>query len=248
MIKLRTLVILAGVSGFCVMLVLITSFLASGRPESGKLNADTRSQLTADYASDPGPPAEPLSPIKPEIIESAGQDEAQLAKTELRIGSSSAPAGAAPAYPRLDDFDPQHGSTTTSAVTTAAVAPPKRGPKTNVASTAASSKPSRTKALPTPTQPSYVRLALISCSLQSLWRSVNSLTDTQILFRNKTSQPIKIWELNFSGNQDYKGDVDPGQQLLVDTYVSHPWLVTDSDGNCRGVYSPRNLAGLVVIE
>jgi hypothetical protein len=72
-----------------------------------------------------------------------------------------------------------------------------------------------------------------SCSQPA--RSLESVTAVPVEFVNSSSQPRKLYWLDFSGARHLAGTMQPGQRVPMQTYVSHPWLVTDGSDTCLGV-------------
>jgi hypothetical protein len=58
----------------------------------------------------------------------------------------------------------------------------------------------------------------------------------QVEFVNVSGQPRKLYWVNFGGMPQLYGVLQPGQRVLMQTYVAHRWVVTDrSDGCLAGV-------------
>ncbi|NEO66700.1 MAG: hypothetical protein F6J94_18440 [Moorea sp. SIO1F2] len=49
-------------------------------------------------------------------------------------------------------------------------------------------------------------------------------------------QLIKTYWLNYQGNRTYYYQLKPGQGYTQQTYVTHPWVITDNQHHCLGVY------------
>jgi hypothetical protein len=79
-------------------------------------------------------------------------------------------------------------------------------------------------------------MADADCSRLGSLRSQNSNTKAKLTFVNKTPESRSIIWVDFNGNtQEYKS-LQPGQKWTVNTFLTHPWLVTDGPGNCYGIY------------
>lgn len=242
MIRLRTILTVAGTCGICVLLVGLASMLAPENPRSEYLDADTRSQLTVDYSGDADLPLTKLDAIKANIIEATAKDEEMLAQTELRITSPN--QGGTSSRPLLTSFEPQPSKPPAASPTAVAG---KAVPSPASVSTPSSAS-SRAGAVPTPAQDPYIVLPETACSLKFLARSVNSLTQTTILFVNQSSDVVNLFELNFFGSQEQRGSLNPGERRSVDTHVTHPWVVVDAGGDCTGLYDPVEQPGIVFID
>lgn len=69
-------------------------------------------------------------------------------------------------------------------------------------------------------------------------RTVVSEYKTVIEFRNETEAIVKIFWLDENGNRKFSGNLAPGKNKEVETYLSEPWLVTDQRDNALSLYYP----------
>lgn len=95
----------------------------------------------------------------------------------------------------------------------------------------------------------------IDCATLGGIRSVSSDVTTRMTFKavgeNDETQ-FKIYWLNFEGKrQEYK-HLFAGETYTVNTYLSHPWLITapvpGGGEDCIGIYLPRGQARTVVLD
>src|SRR5690349_771094 len=76
-------------------------------------------------------------------------------------------------------------------------------------------------------------LAATSCSSEAQLRSISGTTKTAITFQNRRSASnIQIFWLNYSGQRVLFATIVPKQNFTVSTFLTHPWVVTDAQGNC----------------
>jgi len=68
------------------------------------------------------------------------------------------------------------------------------------------------------------------------------------VFHNKRSSAVQVHWINYQGRRELFEKVAPGRQEVVDTYVTHPWVVTDETGRCLGFYMPERARRRVEIE
>lgn len=78
----------------------------------------------------------------------------------------------------------------------------------------------------------------VSCDEQSKLRSFNGLTPSRIQFSNETHSTRRVYWLDYSGKRIFYQTMPPGTSYTQDTYLTHPWLVTDSAGTCVGLFQP----------
>ncbi|MEP6743710.1 MAG: CHAP domain-containing protein, partial [bacterium] len=81
-----------------------------------------------------------------------------------------------------------------------------------------------------------VELPLTSCGQESSLRSIESSTLSSIQFINNTAGLIRIYWLNYSGQRVLYSTLSQGQSYVQGTYLTMPWVVTDSIGTCLGIY------------
>ncbi len=99
------------------------------------------------------------------------------------------------------------------------------------------------------------------CNAESISISHNSKVSTEITFINQRSIPVKTYWLDYSGKRKFYAKVTtgilpggafrttiaPGDKVVQQTYVTHPWVVTDTSNNCLGLYYPDGQPRLVEI-
>jgi von Hippel-Lindau disease tumor supressor len=61
---------------------------------------------------------------------------------------------------------------------------------------------------------------------------------TSMKFVNRSTNVIKIYWLNYKGKRILYGTLKPSEELQLTTYLTHPWLITDSDDNAKSIYFP----------
>ncbi|MBA3330324.1 MAG: hypothetical protein H0T39_05530 [Actinobacteria bacterium] len=55
-----------------------------------------------------------------------------------------------------------------------------------------------------------------------------------IEFVNDSGTTVRVLWLNFSGNRQLYRTLAPGERYVQQTFITHPWVVLDSAGNCLG--------------
>jgi len=74
------------------------------------------------------------------------------------------------------------------------------------------------------------------------------LVPTVIVFTNKSQEVRKVYWLNFKGERQLYLTLKPGDTATQQTYVGHPWVVTDSQDNALGLYYPDGQKRVVTLE
>lgn len=86
--------------------------------------------------------------------------------------------------------------------------------------------------------PSSARAGERPCSDRKELRSEHSKEPTKITFVNKSGMYRAILWINFEGNtQDY-GGVNSGDQVTLDTFRTHPWMIATGPGDCLQIFMP----------
>jgi VHL beta domain len=77
-----------------------------------------------------------------------------------------------------------------------------------------------------------------SCNGLFKTKSKNSDTATSITFVNKSQTQRGIMWLDFKGQpQDY-ATIAPGKSVTLQTFLTHPWMVTTGPGDCLQIVMP----------
>ncbi|PYU76587.1 MAG: hypothetical protein DMG49_01235 [Acidobacteria bacterium] len=86
----------------------------------------------------------------------------------------------------------------------------------------------------TPTSDAPTR---VDCSSE---RSLRAGTGeaTKIQFVNRSSQSIRIFWLNQYGARVLYKTLNSGESYLQDTFLTHPWVITNFAGECQAIYMP----------
>jgi hypothetical protein len=82
-------------------------------------------------------------------------------------------------------------------------------------------------------------IALVSLPLAqtATLKSLNSDNPTNITFTNATCIAISIYWLDFEGNRVFYADIPPGVSYVQNTFLTHPWVVTNANGDI-GLFLP----------
>ncbi|WP_093554872.1 VHL beta domain-containing protein [Pseudoduganella namucuonensis] len=67
-------------------------------------------------------------------------------------------------------------------------------------------------------------------------KSISSETTAQITFVNKSGQDVKIYWLDFSGRRVLYMILEADKSYSQQTYLTHPWLVTDGRDNVWNIF------------
>lgn len=81
-----------------------------------------------------------------------------------------------------------------------------------------------------------------SCKQLFKLKSKESKTKTSITFVNKAKTYRGLLWLGFDGQPKDYGNVAPGQEKTIQTFLTHPWMVATGPGDCLEIVMPRKAA------
>lgn len=87
-----------------------------------------------------------------------------------------------------------------------------------------------------------------SCQSERSIKSADSDRETKVQFRNQSKSKIKIYWINYNGKREFYSDLNPGRNYTQDTYMTHPWIVTDMTGQCIMLFRPLPGATVATIN
>lgn len=83
---------------------------------------------------------------------------------------------------------------------------------------------------------------------KNLAYSISGEQTTVITFINHSRATRKLYWLNYEGQRVLYKELRAGQRQRFDTYLTHPWLVTDADDNALTIYYPDSEARVVELR
>ncbi len=85
-----------------------------------------------------------------------------------------------------------------------------------------------------------------SCRSLSTLRSLNSNTRAKLVVINKSGMYRSVMWIDFNGQPKDYGGLNAGDQMTLDTFLTHPWMIADGPGDCIEIVMPH--AGTRVVE
>jgi len=76
----------------------------------------------------------------------------------------------------------------------------------------------------------------------------NGKVKTRITFVNHSKQPVRAYWLDYNGERVFYKELKPSESYSLDTFVTHPWLITDLHDNAWDVYMPTVQPRTVIIS
>jgi hypothetical protein len=107
-------------------------------------------------------------------------------------------------------------------------------------------QPQATLQSPFPTQAASVEVTFDGTPAALLWvqdaqmesslKFINGDTSTSVDFINETAGPVLVYWLNYSGARVYYNTIPSGYHYVQQTYITHPWVVTNNAGTCQAIF------------
>jgi VHL beta domain len=78
----------------------------------------------------------------------------------------------------------------------------------------------------------------LACDQRKTVRSLKSDVPTKITFVNKSGMYRSLIWIDFDGGTKDYGGLNPDEQLTLETFVTHPWIVATGPGDCLQIFLP----------
>ena len=88
----------------------------------------------------------------------------------------------------------------------------------------------------------------LTCPEEQQLHAVKGDVATSITFVNQTRRPVRVYWINYKGDRQFYAEVAPGRSYDQQTYVTHPWVVTNNAEDCLGVYLPQRSPTSAIIQ
>jgi Concanavalin A-like lectin/glucanases superfamily/VHL beta domain len=85
------------------------------------------------------------------------------------------------------------------------------------------------------------------CSIEPTLKSIEGTVTTYVQFENQTAGNVYVYWINYAGQRVSYNTLGPGQTYVQQTFLTHPWVVTDGANNCLGIWLPTESPGTAVI-
>ena len=76
------------------------------------------------------------------------------------------------------------------------------------------------------------------CDQESHLRSKEGVKAIEFTLTNHTKSTLFLYWLNYEGKRVKYEEVPPGQRVNQPTFLTHPWVVTDTKGRCIRILTP----------
>jgi VHL beta domain len=90
----------------------------------------------------------------------------------------------------------------------------------------------------------------LSCDAEDNLRSLSSRISTNIRFVNRKNFRVKVYWIDFRGKRQHYFDLAPNGVRDQQTFVSHPWLVTEAGENqpCIKMFLPNQKPKIAIVD
>lgn len=78
----------------------------------------------------------------------------------------------------------------------------------------------------------------LSCSQASRMKSERTGEAAKIRFINESGGTIVLQWIDFDGALKEYGEIQPGAELIQNTFISHPWIAAYQEGSCKQLFLP----------
>ncbi|MGR3709469.1 MAG: VHL beta domain-containing protein [Alterinioella nitratireducens] len=79
----------------------------------------------------------------------------------------------------------------------------------------------------------------VTCDAVQGMASLNGEVGQRITFTNGTDGSRGLIWMDYTGSPVEIGSLNPGEAITIDTYLTHPWMITDGPGNCLEAMLPQ---------
>lgn len=90
--------------------------------------------------------------------------------------------------------------------------------------------------------------AVAGCSVESKLRAVTGDIPSQIKFINASERSFKVYWLNYSGKRTFYKAIPANSVYVQPTFLSHPWVIAETNESCKAIYFPDAQPRNVVLE
>lgn len=87
-----------------------------------------------------------------------------------------------------------------------------------------------------------------SCSELQTFRSQHSREPTKITFVNQSGMYRALMWIDFDGTLKDYGGLNSGEEMVLDTFRTHPWMIATGPGDCLQIFLPAAEPSIVRLE
>jgi hypothetical protein len=84
------------------------------------------------------------------------------------------------------------------------------------------------------------------CKDEREHKSMSGDLSVSVQFKNATGSFVNMYWLDYQGQRRFFNRVQPNSGMTYQTFVTHPWVITDLDDQCLMLYLPTTDANQIV--
>jgi hypothetical protein len=96
--------------------------------------------------------------------------------------------------------------------------------------------------------PQTALASTLPCSEEGSLKSLGTKTPASISFVNRSAETKKIYWLDHNGSRVPYATLAPQQMVAFATFITHPWVVTNSADACETIYLPSSSPQQISID
>jgi len=86
------------------------------------------------------------------------------------------------------------------------------------------------------------------CGNESQYKSIDSVERTNITFENARQSPTRLYWLDYTGQRKLMATLQQGVSTNLSTFMTHPWVITDTADQCVAIFRPEEWQTKFVIH
>lgn len=79
--------------------------------------------------------------------------------------------------------------------------------------------------------------AISTCEILNDIKSTKGDSPIQVTFKNSRADVIQMYWINYQGVEEKKATISAGDSWTVNTFLTHPWVVRKSNGDCLEIHN-----------
>lgn len=104
------------------------------------------------------------------------------------------------------------------------------------------------KPQPSPVAASLPDAEAVSCKTAATMKSKESSAAAKITFINKSGATRVIQWKTFDGGYQQYATLEPGQELVQETFLTHPWIAANGPGDCANAFLPVPGSSVAILD
>ncbi|MFQ5974021.1 MAG: hypothetical protein ACE5Q3_16975, partial [Alphaproteobacteria bacterium] len=86
------------------------------------------------------------------------------------------------------------------------------------------------------------------CDQEARVHSLNSDTRIEVTLISELDSTVNVYWIDFAGTRELYNKLAPNDRVDLATFLTHPWVITDTAGSCVALVLPQEDATTIVLE